>query len=513
MRRLSLLLLILGFSTSPLLATCDRDEIAIHGRVRTATGERLPGAIVALRGSATMTTSAPDGQFELCVEARRSLVLVATRRGYSAAEHEVDLVTDRSAINLVMHPTGYFEMVDVTARTQVPERQPVAGSLHATSLDILRTAGTYADALRGAQMMPGVSKVDEGAGLFVRGGDVNETATYLDRALVSHPYRLETPSGGFFGTVPPWLISGMSLSTGGFPARYGNALSGVLELESLPRPEQREILLTAGLAAVSGRISLPLGDAAGLRFSGNRSQTRTLFELNNVEQEFSTYPAATDFNLGAYYESDRLGQLDAFAFRQRNEVGVGLETESFQGLLESQDENNGVSLRWRRTLASCCLATLTASHSDYRQTSAAGRLDIAERERGSRLRFDLDTRAGEWTLRLGAEWEETRFRFAGQAPERGGDLAGLEGVRLWQLDFARQRAGAYVELEREFGRFATNLGFRADHVSRQGFGFDPRFAITWTPRPGHRFRFATGIYHQAPEAQLLDQDFGNPDLE
>ncbi|MEM7356971.1 MAG: TonB-dependent receptor, partial [Acidobacteriota bacterium] len=46
-----------------------------------------------------------------------------------------------------------------------------------------------------------------------------------------------------------------------------------------------------------------------------------------------------------------------------------------------------------------------------------------------------------------------------------------------------------------------------------GFGFDPRFAITWTPRPGHRFRFATGIYHQAPEAQLLDQDFGNPDLE
>lgn len=504
------LILLLGLLNAT--AACDAGDVTVRGQIRDADGTPLSGATISLAGNDRVAVSAADGSFELCAGARRSAVLLATRRGYQAEQRRIDLDRDLE-VRLAMPPAGYFDTIDVTSRRSLEEDETIADSLALPSLDVLRTPGTYADVFRRAQMLPGVSKLDEGAGLFVRGGDVHETATYLDRALLAHPYRLETPTGGFFGTVPPWLISGLALSAGGFPARYGNALSAVLELDSLPRPTQPEVMLTAGLAAVSARLSLPLGDTAGIRFSGNHGDTRTLFEVNDVDQEYRTYPASRDWNLGLYFESPSLGRLEAFGFQQRNEIGLlDLETQAFRGPLDSDDDNRGVAVSWQRALRRCCLATLTASASDHSQRSAAGVLDVLDRQRGERLRLDVDARLARWTLRFGGEWERTRVRFAGDAPEQGGDLDGLGGTRLWQLDFSNARTGAWLEAERAFGAWEANFGLRADHFSQQGAGVDPRLALTWTPRPRHRLRLAAGLYHQAPEPQTLDEDFGNPEL-
>ncbi len=140
---------------------------------------------------------------------------MAIRRGYQALELPLEPGRPGGApghvareLRLEMQPVGFFDTVEVRAQRSLPEQGALDDGLHLSGLDVLRTAGTHADVFRRAQMLPGVSKLDEGAGLFGRGGDADETATYLDRALLSHPYRLETPSGGFFGTVPPWLISG-----------------------------------------------------------------------------------------------------------------------------------------------------------------------------------------------------------------------------------------------------------------------------------------------------------------
>jgi hypothetical protein len=69
----------------------------------------------------------------------------------------------------------------------------------------VRTPGAQGDLMRALETMPGVSRIDEGAGLFVRGGDVSEVLVLLDGVVVSHPYRYETPTGGFRGAVDPFL--------------------------------------------------------------------------------------------------------------------------------------------------------------------------------------------------------------------------------------------------------------------------------------------------------------------
>jgi hypothetical protein len=105
----------------------------------------------------------------------------------------------------------------VTAR---PPQAPVDPVFARQPIDVYRTPG--------AQALPGVADPDGAAGLFVRGGDVSEVLVSLDDAVIAHPYRYETPTGGFRGAVDPLLISGLAFSTGGFSARFGNVVSAVM---------------------------------------------------------------------------------------------------------------------------------------------------------------------------------------------------------------------------------------------------------------------------------------------
>ena len=362
-------------------------------------------------------------------------------------------------------------------------------------------------------MLPGVVKADEGAGLFVRGGDVHETRTLVDRAVLDHPYRYESTNGGLFGTVPPFLITGVSLSAGGFPARYGDALSGVLELHGLERPESRSSLVTVGLAAASAQLSLPVGRRAGLRLSGNQSFTGLLFAVNRPEQRFERHPAGTDLNVGAYYESRRLGSLQASFFRASERVGVEVEEEAFRGDLASESDNELASLRWRRPLLGRALAEVTLSQTRYREDLDVGAITLAARDRGRRARLDVTTSWGGTIVRLGAESERRRDALEGTASQRGGDFAGVSGARAWCLDFPSARDGGYVELERSTSRVDVNVGFRADHYATFGrWVSDPRASATLRLTGPHRIRLAWGRYHQAPSAGYLDAEWGNPRL-
>jgi len=150
-----------------------------------------------------------------------------------------------------------------------------------TTMDVVRTPGAAADVFWAIKSFPGLQQVEEGAGLFVRGGDVSETAMYLDGALIQHPYKYESPTGGFFGTFNPFLLKGTFFSSGGFSSQYGNALSAALAMESHDLPARRQMGFGVGLAAESIFLTLPIiEDKLGISLSGNRSNTNMMFELN-----------------------------------------------------------------------------------------------------------------------------------------------------------------------------------------------------------------------------------------
>jgi hypothetical protein len=485
-------------------------RVLIRGVVRDPSGAVLSGVSVYLRGTDTLAVSSDDGRFELSGTTKGDATVVAVFPGFRALERKVSLGEEPLMLSLTLELERHEERVEVVARTITADPP---GPLRMLPLDVLRTAGTDADPMRALQMLPGLVKTDEGAGLFVRGGDVSETATFLDRALLFHPYRYETPNGGFFGTVDPYLISGLSLSTGAFPARYGNALSGVLELTGLDRPQRVSLSAGVGLAAVSASLALPLGDHFGARFSGNKSISRLLFAVNPGDQHFTTYPAGTDLNVSVYLDASRAGQFKVSGFTNRETVGVEVQQDAFTGELDSDDSNRLISLNWQKALGGRWMLTATASRSAYRESLRVGALDLAARDSGERLRLDASGPVDQWTVRAGLEGERQGTTFLGTISVHGGDLGGVQGVRLSSFDRIEWRAGGYTEAERRLGRATVNIGARVDRFETLGaWTGDPRVSLTYALYSNHQLRLAWGIYHQAPSPGYLDRAYGNPVL-
>ena len=267
-----------------------QDPAVVQGQVVDGAGDPVAFANVQIAGTTDGAATGRDGRFRFATRHLEKREIVASFIGYAPARQTLRLAPgDTASVRLVLRRV-LIELGEtaVTASTwSTGEKEDVTLS----PLDVVTTAGAAADIFRAVKTFPGAAMVDDGAGLFVRGGDVSETLILLDQATVVHPYRHESPTGGVFGTIPPFMVKGTVFSTGGFPARYGNTLSAVLAMESQDLPEQSRSTLNLGLAALSLGVDSPVvPDALGLRLSGNLSLTDLLFRVNGHGGAFETYP-------------------------------------------------------------------------------------------------------------------------------------------------------------------------------------------------------------------------------
>ncbi|MEM1247458.1 MAG: TonB-dependent receptor [Acidobacteriota bacterium] len=482
----------------------------VRGVVQAVSGYRLSHVDVALRDAdgsvlATAKTSS-DGEFELIVPdgapSGSALEVVATYPGFDPTKQGVTL---EEPVTVLLRVARFQEVVEVQALSPTDEALQPQQELN--FLDIVATAGTRADPMYATQVLPGVVKLDDGSGLFVRGGDASEVATFLDRALLDHPYRNETPTGGFFGTVDAFSLQGLSLSSAGFPARYGNALSAVLDLTTREPSSLRQLSLGLGLAAASFSLEAPLGEQASVRVAGNHRDLRPMVEVNSTDLDLVDPPSGTDLAVRGTLSTSERSDFAVNAFEQRAELGSEVEEGNFAGLLATRDDNRVINASWRRSFGGVTDLSLptflevTLTHSDHESQVAAGVLDIDLGDRSRRARIDLDVPIPSATLRTGLVFESVRHDSGGTLPEVGGDFGGDQGRRLWSLDAESRRNGAYFEVERSFGtRVGINLGARYDEwrlLDQDAVA--PRASLSVRTGKESHLRFAWGAYHQSPE--------------
>src|SRR5206468_6026911 len=65
-------------------------------------------------------------------------------------------------------------------------------------LDIVTTPGGTADIFQALRTLPSINAPNEGAAIYVRGGEPRETLIRLDGGELGHPYHYEDASGGLF---------------------------------------------------------------------------------------------------------------------------------------------------------------------------------------------------------------------------------------------------------------------------------------------------------------------------
>lgn len=227
----------------------------ISGTVLDNKNKPIEGANIFIEGTYDGATSNEKGYFSFTTDAKGNQVLVTSYLTFETLktpivaedfkEKTIKLRESVNSLDAVIITAGTF---DAGEKARVSVLKP---------LDIVTTAGSNGDIVSALQTLPGVNTVNEDGRLFVRGGEADETQTFVDGIRVAQPYGATTQNMPTRGRFSPFLFSGMSFSTGGYSAEYGEALSSVLLLNTKEEETQEKTdisLMTVGLGLANTQV-------------------------------------------------------------------------------------------------------------------------------------------------------------------------------------------------------------------------------------------------------------------
>lgn len=220
----------------------------VSGKVTDEKGNGVPGANVFIEGTYDGTSSDESGNFSFTTETTGNQVLVVSFLIYETSKTTINVSDFKNKTIKLRESVNSLDAVVITAGTMESGDKARVSVLK--PLDIVTTAGSAGDIVAALQTLPGTQTVGESGRLFVRGGEADETQTYVDGIRVAQPYGSTTQNLPTRGRFSPFLFSGISFSTGGYSAEYGEALSSVLLLNTQDEPDQNKTdisLMTVGL--------------------------------------------------------------------------------------------------------------------------------------------------------------------------------------------------------------------------------------------------------------------------
>lgn len=240
-------LLILSFSTQA--------QTTISGVITDTDKNPLLGVNVYLDGTYDGSTTDIEGKFSFTTTETGTQILIASAVGYEEYRLEADVATMGSLklrfreslneLNTVILSAGSFSAGDSSKASVLKP------------LDVVTTASAVGDFVGALQTLPGTTANPDDGRLFVRGGRAEETQIFIDGSRVFRPFTPTTGNLPTRGRFSPFLFDGITFSTGGYSAEYGDALSSVLLLNTtdFPEEEKTEIgIMTVGASLGNTQI-------------------------------------------------------------------------------------------------------------------------------------------------------------------------------------------------------------------------------------------------------------------
>lgn len=178
----------------------------IHGKTTDENGNSIPGVNVYIKDAYDGAISDSTGKFTFKTSSEGPVTLIGSFIGYKSAEQYLDinknnieinlkLIEEISELNAVVITAGSFEAGDKKRATVL------------SLLDIITTAGADADISATLQTVPGVQKVGEQEGLFVRGGSAEEAKIIIDGAVVNNFFYSSIPGIASRGRFSPFYLA------------------------------------------------------------------------------------------------------------------------------------------------------------------------------------------------------------------------------------------------------------------------------------------------------------------
>ena len=376
------------------LTSMAQQKFTISGYIEdAATGEKLIGANVFDPRSNSGTTSNTFGFFSLTLP-KDSVYLAVSYIGYQTSYYRLYLDKDLS-INIQLKDGTELEEIVVTAeqgeriedkvqmsQIEVPIKQIQKLPALLGEVDILKTL----------QLLPGVQSGGEGtSGLYVRGGSPDQNLILLDGVPVYNVSHLF----GFFSVFNADAIKSVTLTKGGFPARYGGRLSSVLEI-NMKEGNMKEFKGEGAIGTVFSKLTLEgpiIKDKTSFIISGRRTYIDVL-AAPFITTGLAAQNIDADVNLFFYDLNAKINHK--FSDKDRLYLSAYLGDDVFKTTFtEDLRELGGFSttagldwgnvtsaMRWNRMWSNKLFSNTTVTYSRYKFNTAFGFEEISVNNNG-----------------------------------------------------------------------------------------------------------------------------------
>ena len=239
----------------------------ISGIVLDAKKQPVAGANIFIEGTYDGASSNEMGKFLFSTTATGTQQLQISFLSYETITATIDVANCKDKTYFIKESVNTIDAVVISAGTMNTGEKSRVSMLK--SLDIVTTAGSNANIVAALQTLPGTNNVGEDGRLFVRGGEADETQTYVDGFRVAQAYGAQTANVPSRGRFSPFLFSGISFSTGAYSAEYGEALSSVLLLNSNDEESENKTEIQL--------MSVGAGFAKALKWKNNSVRVNTSY--------------------------------------------------------------------------------------------------------------------------------------------------------------------------------------------------------------------------------------------
>lgn len=486
----------------------------ISGQVTSESDKPINGANVVIEGSIDGATADSTGNFEFETSKSGNVNIIISAIDYKEKFIPV-VISSGKGLELKIKLTKEEVSTDEILVTASSYTSGANTQVTLTPLEIVRIPGSDGDLYRAITTFPGSNQVDEGSRLAVRGGDPGEVLTILDQASLYNPFIFDDDfNTSSYSTVNPWGLRGISFSSGGFSAKYGNALSAVLDLNSYELPQQTGTFIFLGLAnaSISGAY-LSKDKKFGATVEGGTTNLNPYFKINGtLGAEYNPIPLAQGIGGTLSYKFGEGKFLKYYADYSYDRIGIRNTSPSYDGFFNSSTKTFFNNLKYSTGVFSSSYMSVGFSFSKHRDDYSYGVLNNSIKTTYGKFRLDLTTpMTKKVDVSSGLEYEYNENDFIGTVPIYSYNVG--TGAPSFNYDAAEKtgRIEGYLESQLRISkRFFTVAGIRGDYhtLSKRG-NIDPRVSLGYKFAKDNVVRAAFGIYHQYPDLQYYAQSINN----
>ena len=522
------------------------DDFILKGKVVDNEDNALELVTVSCLKQGKVAMSNLKGEFEITLQSEDSVEVRFTMVGYASRKRVFRNPKGKMTVQIVMQPMEALQEITITE-----QRRQTTGTEQLNIENAKLGPSTTGNAVEELiQQQAGVSTHNEMSSQYnVRGGSFDENSVYINNVEIYRPLLISSGQQEGLSIINANMVEKIGFSTGGFDAKYGDKMSSALDI-TYRRPKHFEASVTASLLGAGAYIGLgnkKFSMSHGVRYKTNRYLLGSLETTGEYRPNFLDYQTYISFTPNQRWTIDFIGNISEnhYNFKPKDRetsFGTMEDVKSFKVYFDGQEKDVF------RTLFGT--ASITRSFGDSTKikflTSAFHTKEKEAYDIQGQYWLD-DTQSSE-NLGVGTYMEHARnyltadvisFKLIGCHKTRKHDLeAGLtyktekikEQSREYEMrdssgysvphtadrldliytlvaksDIKSHRIEAYLQDTYKFSKgenyFTLNYGVRLANWSfNKETIVSPRASIALVPafNQNYTFRFATGLYYQAP---------------